>query len=151
MQTSENNAVTRSYRARSILLVCLAWLYLPCALAQIVIVSGAQTGLPELTPAQAEQLWLGRAHSVPDGVAVTLADLPAGALRDQFYEQLTHKNPAQIRAHWSRMVFTGRALPPQEATNIGQLRQWLAAQPGLIGYMPAAEVDSRVKVLLRLP
>lgn len=136
----------------ALLAACLLWLHAPCAaIAQIVIVSGAQSPLPELTRAQAEQFYLGRAHSLPDGLAVTLADLPAGPLRDQFYQQLTGKNPGQIRAHWSRMVFTGRALPPQEAADIAQLRQWLAARPNLIGYLPAAEADARVRILLRLP
>ncbi|NMG00326.2 hypothetical protein GPA27_23395 [Aromatoleum toluolicum] len=123
----------------------------PCALAQIVIVAGARSPLPDLTPEQAEQFYLGRAHTLPDGSVVTLADLPTGAVRDQFYQQLTRKNANQIRAHWSRMVFTGRALPPQQAESVAQLRLWLAAQPNLIGYMPAAEADGRVRVLLRLP
>lgn len=135
----------------AILAACLTWLMVPCAQAQIVIVSGAQSPLPELTRAQVEQFYLGRAHSLPDGVAVTLADLPTSPLRDQFYQKLTGKNPGQIRAHWSRMVFTGRALPPQEAADIAQLREWLNAKPNMIGYLPSAEADSRVRVLLRLP
>ncbi|NMG32004.1 hypothetical protein [Aromatoleum evansii] len=123
----------------------------PGVLAQVVIVAGARSPLPELTLDQAEQFYLGRAHTLPDGSVVTLADLPPGSIRDQFYQQLTRKNPSQIRAHWSRMVFTGRALPPQQAESMAQLRQWLASQPNLIGYMPAADADGRVKVLLRLP
>lgn len=139
-------------RKRFISLVAsFACLFAPCALAQIVIVSGAKSPLAELTLTQAEQFYLGRAHSLPDGVAVTLADLPPGPLRDQFYQRLTGKNPSQIRAHWSRMVFTGRALPPQEAADIEQLRAWLNAKPNMIGYLPSAEADSRVRVLLRLP
>ncbi|AKU13824.1 hypothetical protein AzCIB_3931 [Azoarcus sp. CIB] len=123
----------------------------PSALAQIVIVAGARSPLPELTLEQAEQFYLGRAHTLPDGSGLTLADLPPGQIRDQFYQQLTRKNANQIRAHWSRMVFTGRALPPQQAESVAQLRLWLASQPNLIGYMPAADADGRVKVLLRLP
>lgn len=123
----------------------------PCVLAQIVIVADVRSPLPELTLDQAEQFYLGRVHTLPDGSVVTLADLPAGALRDQFYQQVTGKNANQIRAHWSRMVFTGRALPPRQAESVAQLRQWLASQPNLIGYMPAADADGRVRVLLRLP
>ncbi|QTQ36005.1 Uncharacterized protein ToN1_18510 [Aromatoleum petrolei] len=120
-------------------------------LAQTVIVADAHSPLPALTREQAEQFYLGHGHTLPDGSVVTLADLPPGSIRDQFYQQLTRKNPSQIRAHWSRMVFTGRALPPQQAESMAQLRQWLASQPNLIGYMPAADADGRVKVLLRLP
>lgn len=131
--------------------LALSLLAAPGALAQIVIVAGARSPLPELTPEQTEQFYLGRAHTLPDGSVVTLADLPPGSIRDHFYQQLTRKNASQIRAHWSRMVFTGRALPPQQADSVAELRQWLTAQPNLIGYMPATEADGRVKVLLRLP
>lgn len=134
-----------------ILFIVVAWLFAGAALAQIIVVSGANSAVTALTRSHAEQLYLGRAQSLPDGVAVRLADLPAGPLRDQFYLQLTGKNPSQIRAHWSRMVFTGRALPPQEAADVAQVRAWLAGNPNLIAYLPASEADARLKVLLRLP
>lgn len=121
------------------------------ATAEVVVVAGARSPLPELDRASLEQFYLGRTRNLEDGTPVMLADLPNGTLRDEFYRKLTGKNPAQIRAHWSRMVFTGRALPPQEATGVEQLRQWLAANPQMIGYLAPADADPRVKVLLRLP
>lgn len=137
---------------RAHLLACLVTLLcMNPASAEVLVVAGARSALPELTRDTIEQLYLGRVRNLDDGTPVLLADLPAGALRDGFYRQLTGKNPAQIRAHWSRMVFTGRALPPQEATDVEQLRQWLAANPQMIGYLAPADADPRVKVLLRLP
>lgn len=129
----------------------LALLCMNAASAEILVVAGARSALPELARDTIEQLYLGRVRNLADGTPVMLADLPAGTLRDGFYRRLTGKNPAQIRAHWSRMVFTGRALPPQEATDVEQLRQWLAANPQMIGYLAPADADARVKVLLRLP
>jgi len=119
--------------------------------APIVIVAGAASAISELSKEQAEQLYLGRASTLRDGTAVSLADLPPGPTRDRFYARLTGKNPSQIRAHWSRMVFTGRALPPREVTDTEQLRSLLAANPDLIGYLPATAADDRLKILLRLP
>jgi len=119
--------------------------------APIVIVAGAASAISELSKEQAEQLYLGRASTLRDGTAVSLADLPPGPTRDRFYARLTGKNPSQIRAHWSRMVFTGRALPPREVTDAEQLRSLLAANPDLIGYLPATAADDRLKILLRLP
>ena len=77
----------------------------------LAIVSARQGGISELDRESAEQLYLGRRATLPSGRAVTLVDLPAGPARDQFYLQLTRKNPSQIRAYWSRLVFTGRAQP----------------------------------------
>ena len=119
--------------------------------APIVLVAGPATAIPPLSKEQAAQLYLGRASTLPGDTAVSLADLPAGPTRDRFYARLTGKNASQIRAHWSRMVFTGRALPPREVADIDELLALLAADPNLIGYLPAADAEGRVKILLRLP
>lgn len=117
----------------------------------IVIVAGAGSAISELSKEQAEQLYLGRASTLRGGTPVSLADLPPGPTRDRFYAKLTGKNPSQVRAHWSRMVFTGRALPPREVADAEQLRSLLAADPDLIGYLPTTAADDRLKILLRLP
>lgn len=122
----------------------------PGAGPEIVVVAGPASPIESLSAQQAAQLYLGRVQHLADGTPVTLADLPAGALRDRFYEQLTGRNPAQIRAYWSRMVFTGRALPPTEVANVDELRTRLASDPQLIGYMPAKIAGNDVRVLLRL-
>lgn len=119
--------------------------------AEIVVVTGARSAITSLSARQAEQLYLGRVRHLADDTPVSLADLPAGAVRDRFYERLTGKNPAQIRAYWSRMVFTGRALPPDEVAGIDALRARLANDPHLIGYLPAAAAGTDLRVLLRLP
>lgn len=121
------------------------------AAPEIVVVTSAHGAIASLSPQQAEQLYLGRVRHLADGTPVSLADLPAGPVRDRFYERLTGKNPAQIRAYWSRMVFTGRALPPDEVADIDALRVRLANDPRLIGYMPAAAAGEELRILLRLP
>ena len=134
-----------------ILVTAVLALFAPLAAAQIVIVTSADGRIGELSRQQAEQLYLGRTRSLPDGPPVARGALPAGRLRDRFYEQLTGKNPSQIRAYWSRMVFTGRALPPQQAENVRELGARLMTDPNLIGYLSAADADPRLKVLLKLP
>ena len=138
-------------RLVALLMIAITTLSASVARAQIAIVSSAQGAIQELSREQAEQLYLGRTRSLADGTPVMLADLPAGSVRDHFYQVLTGKNPNQIRAYWSRMVFTGRALPPQEVNNLREMREQLAANPNLIGYLPAADVDSRLRVLVELP
>lgn len=138
-------------KARGFLVTYLLLLAASVSHAQIAIVGNAQGPVLTLTRNEASQLYLGRAHSLSDGTPVKVADLPQGEVRDRFYEALTGKNPNQIRAHWSRIVFTGRALPPQEAESAAELRARIAADPALIGYLPVGEVDAGLRVLLRLP
>ncbi|ANQ83764.1 hypothetical protein dqs_0689 [Azoarcus olearius] len=121
------------------------------AWAELVLVAARSGPIPALSREEAEQLYLGRRTTLADGTPVSLVDLPAGAARDSFYQELTGKNPSQTRAYWSRLVFTGRALPPREAATVAEARDWIATRPGTIGYLPVGSPDDRLRVLLRLP
>ena len=133
-------------------LLTLAALVVPAiGQAELVIVTSQRSGPIELTREQAEKLYLGRSTTLGDGTPVKLVDLPNGATRDEFYLKLTNKNPAQIVAYRSRLVFNGRATPPLEADNIAEARQWLTETPNLIGYLDRADATSGMRILLRLP
>lgn len=119
--------------------------------AEIVVVASQRSGAIELSREQAEKLFLGRATTLSDGTPVKLVDLPNGTTRDDFYLKLTNKNPAQIVAYRSRLVFNGRAIPPVEADNVAEARQWLVETPNLIGYLERSDLAPGMRVLLRLP
>lgn len=120
------------------------------AMADIVLVCGRASPIAEMSREQAERLYLGRLSALPSGAPVSPLDLPTGAVREQFYQNLTGKNPNQIRAYWSRQVFAGRAAPPREAASAAEVRSLLAKYPELVGYLPATEVDASVRVLLKV-
>lgn len=119
--------------------------------AEIIVVASNRSGPIELTREQAEKLYLGRSVTLGDGTPISLVDLPNGTLRDDFYLKLTGKNPAQIQAYWSHLVFTGRALPPREAASVAEARQWLGNTPNLIGYLDRADLTSNMRILMHLP
>jgi hypothetical protein len=133
------------------LLVLASLLLCGTSQAEIIVVASNRSGPIELTREQAEKLYLGRSVTLGDGTPVSLVDLPNSSLRDEFYLKLTGKNPAQIQAYWSHLVFTGRALPPREATSLAEARQWLGGTPNLIGYIDRADLTSGMRILLRLP
>ncbi len=117
----------------------------------VVLVSARTGGIAELDRETAAQLYLGRRTSLPDGRGARLLDLPAGPERDLFYQRLTGKNPSQIRAYWSRMVFTGRAHPPHEVNDQEDALRRVLADPSTLAYLPAASVtDQPLHVLMRL-
>jgi hypothetical protein len=123
----------------------------PLQTQTLAIVAARQGDITELDRESAEQLYLGRRTTLPSGRAVTLVDLPAGPTRDQFYFQLTRKNPSQIRAYWSRLVFTGRAQPPREAADADDVSRILQSTPGAIAYLPLdAARDPGLVILLTL-
>jgi ABC-type phosphate transport system substrate-binding protein len=71
-------------------------------------------------------------------------------IKTQFYQKLSGQDLSQIKATWSRLVFTGKATPPKELPDAAAVKQAVAADPKAIGYIDKSEVDNSVKVLLTL-
>ena len=62
--------------------------------------------------------------------------------RDQFTHQILRKTPAQLRSYWNQQIFSGKGVPPPEATTPRQAIEYVLAHPGAVGYLPA-DVDPR--------
>ena len=118
------------------------------AKADVVTVVSAKSAITSLSKNQAADIFLGRSNHFPDGARAVPLDLPEGsAVRDEFYERVAGKSPPQLKAHWSKIIFTGRGQPPKMVENSAQLKKLLAANLSAIGYIDAAEVDPSVRVL----
>lgn len=117
--------------------------------AQVVVVVSAKNPATALTVDQVSDIFLGRAASLPGGAAVAPIDQAEGsAARDEFYQKVIGKNPAQVKAYWSKQIFSGKGTPPKDAGNDGGVKAMIAANPNLIGYIDKGAVDASVKPLL---
>lgn len=133
----------------SVALGLLLGLSVGSAAADVVVVVSAQSPLTALTRDQVADIFLGKSSRFPDGSrAVPIDRLEGSALRDEFYLKFAVRSPAQVKAHWSKIIFTGRGQPPQEIANAGDMKKILAANPNAIGYIEQNLVDASVKVLL---
>ena len=66
---------------------------------------------------------------------------------DLFYTKVTGKNSAQVKAAWSRLVFSGKATPPKELATAADVKKFVASNPDAIGYIEKSAVDASVKVV----
>jgi ABC-type phosphate transport system substrate-binding protein len=140
-----------STRSRLFLLVCLAYLPWAQASADLVVVVNARSGIERLTLDEAVNIFMGRYRQFPSGIAAHPIDQPeAQSERAQFYRLLVNKDLAEINAYWARLVFSGKTKPPRQARNQAEIIEWLARQPGAIGYLERTQVDARVRVVLDL-
>jgi ABC-type phosphate transport system substrate-binding protein len=102
-----------------------------------------------LRPDQVAAIFLGQTARFPDGVEAVPLDQPLGSkLRDEFYERVASKTPVLLKAHWSKMVFTGRGQPPAEAPDSAAVRRRVAENPELIGYIERGALDASVRPVL---
>jgi ABC-type phosphate transport system substrate-binding protein len=123
----------------------------PVASAELVVIVSARSPALGLTSEQVAAIFLGQAGRFPDGGEVVALDQRLGSReRDQFYQQVTGKTPALLKAHWSKMVFTGRGQPPREAPDSASVRRMVAENPSMIGYIDRAALDTSVRPVLVL-
>lgn len=116
--------------------------------AQAVAVVSAQSHIITLSKVQIADIFLGYTARFPDGSKATPVDQPEGsAVRDEFYLKFTGKSPAQIKAYWAKLIFTGRGEPPRSVPNSSALKKLIASDPHRIGYIDQSEVDDSVKVV----
>lgn len=121
------------------------------ATAEMVVIVSTKNNNSALNMDQAEKLFLGKINAFPDGSTAIPMDLPKGAERDIFYSNVTGKNSNQLKAYWSKQVFTGSGQPPKEAESAQEMVNLISKNPNLLGYIDKTAVNSSVKVLLSIP
>lgn len=122
----------------------LGLLLMASAAAADLVVIGHVAG-PALSREQVVDVYLGRSQ-----VAVALDQPDLSPLRVEFYRKATDRDLTQVKTIWSRLVFTGRGLPPREMRDSTAIKKAVTADPKTIGYIERSAVDGTVKVLWRL-
>jgi ABC-type phosphate transport system substrate-binding protein len=118
--------------------------------ADVVAVVSSKSPLTSLSKNQVAEIFLGKTARFPDGTLAVPIDQEEGSpARDEFYATFTGKSPAQIKSHWTKIIFTGRGRPPVAVSNSAEVRQLIAANPQAISYIERSAVDSSVKVLVQ--
>lgn len=132
--------------------VSASLLFSAVALAEVAIIANPASGASELDAKTAKKLFLGKAKSIPGMSSFTLVgqddDSPTKA---KFTKSITKKNLKKYKAYWSKMIFSGKGIPPKELANDAEVKAYVASHADAIGYVDASVVDDSVKVLLRAP
>jgi ABC-type phosphate transport system substrate-binding protein len=139
-------------RPTSIVAVLVLSLHLGSSqvLAEDVVVVINKENRNTIDLAYVAKIYSGALRSWPDGSAVIAIDYPEEAeVRVQFSLKVLNRSVANMRAVWSQNIFSGKGLPPRVIANDEEIKRTVAANKYAIGYLPASQVDSSVKVLAR--
>lgn len=118
------------------------------ALADVVVVASAQSPVTTLTRSELADIYLGRTHRFPDGSPATPVDQRENSLAYiAFYRHYLGQPPAQIKMHWSRLIFTGRGQPPRSLPDDRAVADFVTGHAGAIGYIDDTHLDERLRVV----
>lgn len=137
-------------RQRIGLIVAFAFAYAPspAALADVVPIVSAKSAVDHLSKKELADIFLGRTSRLPNGEQVVPIDQDEGCpARDQFYETIVGKTAAELRAYWSKIIFTGRGQPPLAVPSGVEERKLIATNPNAIGYLDKSQLDRTVKAV----
>jgi len=119
------------------------------AQAQVAVIVNPKSPTASMTADQVASIFLGKSNTLPSGAAAAAVDQPeSAAVREQFYTKVTGKQAAQVKAAWSRLVFSGKATPPKELASSAEVKKFVAGNADAIGYIEKAALDGTVKAVL---
>jgi len=113
--------------------------------AEDVVVVIVSPESPPISKEQLVELYLGRSYD-----RTPIDQLASSAIYGQFYKTATGRDLGQVKAIWSRILFTGRGLPPKQMPNSAAVKKAVAADPKAVGYIEKSAVDATVKVAFPL-
>jgi ABC-type phosphate transport system substrate-binding protein len=119
---------------------------------ELVVIVNTKNSSASLTADQVDQIFLGKTTSLPGGGTAAPVDQADGSpLRDAFYQKASSKDSAQVKAIWSRIVFSGKGTPPKALASSADVKKFVASDVNGIGYIEKSEADASVKIVLSLP
>ena len=101
-----------------------------------------------LNSKQVQRIFLGKDKKFPDGSEVLPVNLVAdSATRNSFDQDVLGRNSSQVSAYWSKLVFTGKGIPPKEVSTDAEVIDLVSKNPSVIAYVDSSSVNDSVKVI----
>ncbi|GBL03230.1 substrate-binding domain-containing protein [Glaciecola sp. KUL10] len=95
-----------------------------------------------------QRIFLGKEKKFPNGSPVTaINQSPDSAIRSEFDETILGRSSSQVSAYWSKLVFTGKGVPPAELADDKSVIEKVASNPDAIGYIDSNSVTDSVLVI----
>ncbi len=133
------------------LVVVCSFLLLPyfssAVAEEIAVIVNPANSIGELSKSQVKKTFLGKQKRFDNGLKVRLIDSNDDDLKEKFYKKVTKKSMSQLKAYWSRLVFSGKGKQPKSSSKV---KEWIAEHENGIGYISADDIDESIKVVLKI-
>ncbi len=119
------------------------------AFAEVAVIVNPANG-DTITKDDIASLYLAKTKTFPGGKNAIPLDRPEGSpTRVEFVSKVIDKDEAQMKSYWSRLIFTGKGVPPKVVESDAEVKDMVARNPDVIGFIDAAAADATVKVVAK--
>jgi ABC-type phosphate transport system substrate-binding protein len=117
------------------------------ALAEVVVIVHPSNSAA-ISAKNVQRIFLGKEKKFTGGGAVKPINQAAGSdARSDFDTNIVGRSSTQVSAYWSKLVFTGKGVPPKEVADDAAVIAAVAADASAIGYIDSSSVTGDVKAL----
>ena len=119
--------------------------------ADIAVIVHPSNAVAQASTEEVSKFFLAKTKTFNNGNKIELLDLEEGnETRNQFYQSVSNKTPSQVKAYWSRLIFTGKGQPPQVFMDSDEIVEAIAETENGIGYIHTNSLNDSVKVILTI-
>ncbi|MBO1256115.1 phosphate ABC transporter substrate-binding protein [Alteromonas sp. 5E99-2] len=117
------------------------------AQADIAVIVAKDSGLTA-SGDQIPRIFLGKLKNFDSGeVATPIYAQDENPSHKEFNSKVLKKSAGQLKAYWSKLLFSGKGAPPKEFASDADIINAVVANKGTIGYISAASVTDGVTVI----
>ena len=116
--------------------------------AEVVVIVSPKSPISVLSVEQASDVFLNGLPLLGGSQAAPIDQTEGSSIRDEFYAKIANKSPAQLKAYWCKVIFTGKGRPPKEVPDSAAIKKLVTDNSTAIGYIEKGAVDASVKVVL---
>ena len=113
---------------------------------EYALITNKKSKIAAVSSKQIKDIFMMKKHFL-NGVTVVPVNMPSSAkIRSDFEKKVLHVNRNKLNHHWIKQHFQG-IRPPIVQSSTKSMKLFVKNVDGAIGYIPASELDSDLKVL----
>ncbi|RUO26292.1 phosphate ABC transporter substrate-binding protein [Aliidiomarina minuta] len=104
---------------------------------------GVVVSQTQIDEAVVNRIYLGQSRDL-----IAVNQMEDSAVRQNFESEVLGRSAEQLRAHWSRLIFTGRASALREVESDEAVLEFVRSNPGTIGYISDASKAGDLNIII---
>lgn len=120
--------------------------------AEVVVIANQDLPVTSMSKEEIYRIYLGKTKYLSNGVKVIPVDQRSGSsAREKFYSEIANKSESEMKAYWSRVIFTGQGYPPIQESDDSAVADTVSKNSNCLGYIDRSALTGSVKVVYSLP
>ena len=116
--------------------------------SDVVVIVNANNEISNISKSDLNRIFLGKKSTFGNNATATAVNqFYSSETRLIFDKEYLRKSPQQSKAYWSKQLFTGEGVPPEELPGDLDVLQKVAKNADMIGYIDSSALNDSVKVI----